>query len=315
MDVNLNEAEKALSPEEFKGLADNPTQENMDKYPNVYSLFKEKGLIKEADSVVADEDPVFSMIKTRYGEGYGSVEEFFNKVDTVLETEGQNPFQDLPIPLKEAIALSKQGKDYRQAINPEKLVDYTKNYTDRELLDLYMPNTYAIDDFNDDTKKDLIAKSISLVRANHRLAVSAEQGRISQLQEKSTREIAYYNQTIDKSIAYVKKQYPNLRPEQVSRLTKELQTATFQNLFFDGKGGINEKAANNLMPLIFGDDFINKIGKPLAEQHNKDMEEVLNRGGDVRQGNKKAVVYKQTEPVIPEVFKQKTSPYAIRSTK
>lgn len=302
MDIQLNEKEAAISsPEEFKSILENP--DNAKDYPNIFAAAKQD---------VQEENPM-KVLNDRYGDTYTSFDEYFTLADAAMEKAKEDPYANLPAPLVNAIQLAKSGKDYRDAITPDKVIDYSKTPTDKELLSLYFPNVYSEEDFNDDTKKSAIAQSKAAAQATWNLNVNTERQRLQAIQTDIEKRNNYYKSSIDKAMDFYKKQYPDATQHQMNSVRKSLESGTFYtNFFYDGKGGVREDAAVNLVPLVDGDTFLKKISKGFTERNNENVKNLFEKDTDVRRPNQqKAPSQEKKNGTDLSIFKEKPSPFAV----
>lgn len=304
--VQLTEAEQSITSEDQIAIVlSNP--ENAEKYPNIFAVAKQKGLVNEPS-----EDPTLKYIQTRYGNSYTKAEDFFNEVDSLISKGSTNIFDDMPAPLANAVMRAKEGKDWKQELTSDKLIDYDKSYTDRDLLNIYFPGVYSEEDFSDDTKKDILEKSKRQAKSLHDTAKMTEENKKLLSKRNQDQKVAYFNETVEKAIDKAKKLNPYLKPEQIARLKADLTSGNFQSFFFDKKGGLSEDAAVNLVPHIFGEDYLKAVTRPIAEKSNDALIDILNRGTQAREYSRRPNV-EEKKPAI-KAFEDNKSPYRIPTT-
>lgn len=269
-------------------------------------------------------DPILTEIQSRFGNGYATKEDFYAEfekhksgayVKEVLST--------LPEPILNAIEKVGKNEPWEDAFSNVKPVDYTKNYSDDELLNLYHPNKFTSEELSDAENVGVKAAK----KASKQAFLIEKQEKVNAKQLASVRNeqaVKLVRESLEKTIANWKKNQvlltPNIAADKLAsmetRIRTELTTGSFYRKFVNTDGTYTDDAASYIYPLSFGTEFTGawmERGKQAAE---KDVHEIIDRGGQPREFNRNAPPPSQPDgkKIIDDIFgKERKNPYLLKS--
>jgi len=318
--VELTPEQLVVLDQKVEEILSNP--ENEKAKPEVYKEALDYRAKKQTNK--STPDPVLAEIQSRFGNGYTTKEDFYAEfekhksgayVKEVLST--------LPEPILNAIEKVGKNEPWEDAFSNVKPVDYNKNYTDEELVNLYYPNKFTEEELAD--AENVAAKA---AKKNGRQAFLIEkQEKVNAKQLASVRNeqaTKLARESLERTIANWKKNQvlltPNIAADKLAsmetRIRTELTTGSFYRKFVNSDGTYTDDAASYIYPLSFGTEFTGawmERGKQAAE---KDVHEIIDRGGQPREFNRGTLPPTPTDgrKIIDDIFgRERKNPYTLKS--
>ena len=300
-------------------ILSNPDNES--KFPDIFAKAKEIGYFDTKGNVKSD--PILDTIKSNFGD-YTSVDEFIDvakKWKTDAETN-LNAFSNLPEPLFKALNAAVRGEDWRAPILTTPLIDFSKSYTDDELLGAYsstMSVKFTQDELADPDNiavkraKQQVQQAFQLDKQSNQNAKLLADQRRQQLER-------HAKDTLEETISEFKKVNPKATEVQINRLRNDLSNLRFQDKFLDGKGGFNKDAAKNYFPIVFAEDYAKIVSGVVVDNSNKTAEELLSANQErqlrdfSRKGGEMPNAQDQVRKSIGESFNSKKDPFKLTPT-
>ena len=237
------------------------------------------------------EDKTLKEIQDRYGNAYQDKESFFRAFDEANSRTDGIDFGTMPAPLSNAVQAwraNQAANDWQRELAPEKMIDYTKDYSPKEKMAMFGLNIFTEDDYGDDTKKTAITRAEQQAKTLFDRNKQNEINRIQLLRDQQVQTKRHADKTMNDTLENLKKTLKErgiaVDSNKISRIKYELEHFP-AHLFIDGKGGYSNEAAANLYLHIFGEDFMDAARKWGVEKGNEAVMGVINRGGEARGRN------------------------------
>lgn len=280
---SAQEQEKAV-----KEILNNP--ENRKTRPEVFEAAEKAGIYKDGKLVEpasqSKADPVLSEIQARFGNAYTSADDFFTEVGRLKNGGAAMDFlQGMPEPLLTIIDDYTHDRPWEQHLKNTSAIDFSKEYTEEQLLALYYPGKFSQDELNDPENV-----AVKAARKNSKEAFQIqkqEKGTAKRLAaERKTQFETQQKQRLETSIEDWRKKVkllnPNMKPEQISqmesRLRSDLSSMNFLRKFVDDKGLFQVEAVSNLFPISFAPEFTGAWKEMGRIEGEKVAHDILNNG-------------------------------------
>jgi len=248
--------------------------------PSQYNLETTEGIQKYVkDNYNADNvNTFFTQVKS-----WAGLDEKVKSLEK-QNSEVQDFLINLPDPLYEAVEAFYYNRDWKEAISKiNKKVDFSKPYdqnSERHIVEHYFPGQFSDEDFSEGDSV-VLKKAQEIAKKSFAVEHQREIEERSSMQQDMVNKTKMVESSIEKSVASLKKAFPEMNDAAISRIQKSMVTGDYRTMFFNEDGTFTEDAAKAIALAMFGDQEIKKIAESKANKNaNRQVHDIVSRGAD-----------------------------------